>query len=168
MSNCCPSLTLLTIHANRLTIAPTSLCASPLAPTNLSKAIANIASPALIAVGKPYSMWTAFRPRRVSSSSIMSSWTKVKLCTISIAAPTSSRPECESPTALPTNQGRVALSLLPPPSIKCIMAFDSRECLEAHRLSEILRSTSGLTSIIEVFSPAPVAVDSISETSPMS
>ena len=79
MSNCCPSDTRRTIQAILLTREGMS-CNSMFADiTNRSNAIASIASPALMAVGISYSMCTALRPRRISSSSMMSSWTSVKL-----------------------------------------------------------------------------------------
>ena len=157
MSSCCPSETLRTIRPMRLTKNGSMACSMPSATAIASNAMASIASPALIAVGKSYSMWTAFRPRRMSSSSMMSSWTSVKLCMVSIAAPTSSKPACVSPTAFATIHGMHARSRLPPPSTKCIIAPDKRGWEVWVSARSILASTSGFTSAREVIRSAPCA-----------
>ena len=87
---------------------------------------------------------------------------------VSIAAPTSSIPACVSPTALATSQGRVARSLLPPPSTKCIMASESLLCEVCVNALSIRFSTKGLTSAILVVKSAPIAEASMCDTSPIS
>ena len=79
-----------------------------------SNALANIASPARMASGTPYSWWTVFIPLRVSSSSITSSWTRVKLCIISRATPNGTALSGFPPKASQTIVASSGLSRFPP------------------------------------------------------
>ena len=82
-------------------------------------AFENNTSPARIASGIPYFLWTVGTPWRISSLSIMSSWTKLKLWTISTALAAPIALELFPPTIWQLRITMYGLNFLPPWIIKC-------------------------------------------------
>ena len=153
ISCCWPSLTLRTMLPMILTNSRKYLSSKWLDSASTSKATANIASPALIAVGWLNSTWTAGRPRRTESLSMISSWTSVKLWIISIEAPKSYSPSFDSPTASATNHGNIARIRLPPPAIKCIIADRSMSFSDLLKAEMMRDSTASLWDFRAVKTP---------------